>query len=83
MAANDKYACAASWQSKLTSPRADFEQLWHPAGAPPGAMFASIFSQDPNFKGRRALTFHNQRDYIFFRSAPTMPAVAATHHGCL
>jgi len=48
-----------------------------------GRMFASIFSQDPNFKGRRAVTFHNQRDYIFFRSAPTMPAVAATHHGCL
>lgn len=32
-----------------------------------GRMFASIFSQDPNFKGRRAVTFHNQRDYIFFR----------------
>jgi len=48
-----------------------------------GRMFASIFSQDPNFKGRRAVTFHNQRDYIFFRSAPTMPAVAATHHECL
>lgn len=34
-----------------------------------GRMFASIFSQDPNFKGRRAVTFHNQRDYIFFRQA--------------
>lgn len=35
-----------------------------------GRMFASIFSQDPNFKGRRAVTFHNQRDYIFFRLIP-------------
>ena len=32
-----------------------------------GRMFASLFNQDPNFKGRRAVTFHNQRDYIFFR----------------
>ncbi len=48
-----------------------------------GRMFASIFSQDPNFKGRRAVTFHNQRDYIFFRSASAMPAVAVSHHGCL
>jgi hypothetical protein len=32
-----------------------------------GRMFASLFSQDPNFRGRRAVTFHNQRDFIFFR----------------
>ena len=32
-----------------------------------GRMFASLFCQDPNFKGRRAITFHNQRDFIFFR----------------
>ncbi|XP_003388705.2 PREDICTED: ribosome production factor 1-like [Amphimedon queenslandica] len=32
-----------------------------------GRMFASLFPQDPNFKGRRAVTFHNQRDFIFFR----------------
>ncbi|GAX73016.1 hypothetical protein CEUSTIGMA_g468.t1 [Chlamydomonas eustigma] len=32
-----------------------------------GRMFASLFCQDPNFKGRRAVTFHNQRDFIFFR----------------
>lgn len=30
-------------------------------------MFASIFPQDPEFRGRRAVTFHNQRDFIFFR----------------
>ena len=32
-----------------------------------GRMFASLFCQDPNFKGRRAVTLHNQRDFIFFR----------------
>ncbi|KAL3688275.1 hypothetical protein R1sor_014584 [Riccia sorocarpa] len=32
-----------------------------------GRMFASLFPQDPNFRGRRAVTFHNQRDFIFFR----------------
>uniref|UniRef100_A0A0N4ZSL0 Brix domain-containing protein n=1 Tax=Parastrongyloides trichosuri TaxID=131310 RepID=A0A0N4ZSL0_PARTI len=32
-----------------------------------GRMFASIFPQDPEHKGRRVVTFHNQRDYIFFR----------------
>eukprot|EP01133_Synstelium_polycarpum_P013218 gene13218-15529_t len=32
-----------------------------------GRMFASMFPQDPNFKGRRVCTVHNQRDFIFFR----------------
>ncbi|KAM5148433.1 ribosome production factor 1 [Mantella aurantiaca] len=32
-----------------------------------GRMFASIFSHDPQFTGRQVATFHNQRDYIFFR----------------
>jgi len=32
-----------------------------------GRMFASLFSQDPTFRGRRVVTFHNQRDFIFFR----------------
>ncbi|EGC38118.1 brix domain-containing protein [Dictyostelium purpureum] len=32
-----------------------------------GRIFASIFAQDPNFKGRRVCTLHNQRDFIFFR----------------
>jgi ribosome production factor 1 len=32
-----------------------------------GRMFASLFCQDPNFKGRRVITFHNQRDFVFFR----------------
>ncbi|XP_059484161.1 probable ribosome production factor 1 [Neocloeon triangulifer] len=30
-------------------------------------MLAAIFHYDPDYKGRRAVTFHNQRDYIFFR----------------
>lgn len=32
-----------------------------------GRMLASLFHQDPHFKGRRAVTFHNQRDFVFFR----------------
>ncbi len=30
-------------------------------------MLAALFHYDPQFKGKRAVTFHNQRDYIFFR----------------
>eukprot|EP00455_Lapot_gusevi_P008858 TRINITY_DN13915_c0_g1_i1.p1 TRINITY_DN13915_c0_g1~~TRINITY_DN13915_c0_g1_i1.p1 ORF type:complete len:140 (+),score=17.52 TRINITY_DN13915_c0_g1_i1:193-612(+) len=32
-----------------------------------GRMFGALFDQQPNFVGRRVVTFHNQRDYIFFR----------------
>lgn len=32
-----------------------------------GRMLGSLFHYDPEFQGRRAVTFHNQRDYIFFR----------------
>lgn len=32
-----------------------------------GRMFASLFHFDPQFHGRRVVTFHNQRDFIFFR----------------
>lgn len=32
-----------------------------------GRMIQSLFPQDPNFRGRRVVTFHNQRDFIFFR----------------
>jgi ribosome production factor 1 len=32
-----------------------------------GRMLGAIFHFDPEFKGRRCVTFHNQRDYIFFR----------------
>ncbi|KAI5065134.1 hypothetical protein GOP47_0019829 [Adiantum capillus-veneris] len=32
-----------------------------------GRMMASLFPQQPNFRGRRVVTFHNQRDFIFFR----------------
>ncbi|GLJ29489.1 hypothetical protein SUGI_0581260 [Cryptomeria japonica] len=32
-----------------------------------GRMFATLFPQDPDFRGRRVVTFHNQRDFIFFR----------------
>ena len=30
-------------------------------------MFAALFPHDPQFRGRRVVTFHNQRDFIFFR----------------
>ncbi|CAN0889171.1 Ribosome production factor 1 [Linum grandiflorum] len=36
-----------------------------------GRMIQSLFPQNPNFRGRRVVTFHNQRDFIFFR-----------HHRC-
>ncbi|XP_058058000.1 probable ribosome production factor 1 [Anopheles bellator] len=32
-----------------------------------GRMLGSLFHYEPEFRGRRAVTFHNQRDYIFFR----------------
>jgi len=32
-----------------------------------GRMFASLFPHNPEFVGRRLVTFHNQRDFIFFR----------------
>ena len=32
-----------------------------------GRLFASLFPHDPEFTGRRVVTFHNQRDYIFVR----------------
>ncbi|PVU91860.1 hypothetical protein BB561_004174 [Smittium simulii] len=32
-----------------------------------GKVFASLFPQLPEFEGRQAVTFHNQRDFIFFR----------------
>eukprot|EP00747_Dinoflagellata_sp_TGD_P186263 gnl/TRDRNA2_/TRDRNA2_43198_c0_seq1.p2 gnl/TRDRNA2_/TRDRNA2_43198_c0~~gnl/TRDRNA2_/TRDRNA2_43198_c0_seq1.p2 ORF type:complete len:337 (-),score=77.79 gnl/TRDRNA2_/TRDRNA2_43198_c0_seq1:184-1194(-) len=32
-----------------------------------GRQLAAIFPQAPDFKGRRTVTFHNQRDFIFFR----------------
>ncbi|ELU05194.1 hypothetical protein CAPTEDRAFT_20161 [Capitella teleta] len=32
-----------------------------------GRILASVFPHDPQFQGRRVVTFHNQRDYIFFR----------------
>eukprot|EP01111_Echinosteliopsis_oligospora_P007320 TRINITY_DN2215_c0_g1_i2.p1 TRINITY_DN2215_c0_g1~~TRINITY_DN2215_c0_g1_i2.p1 ORF type:complete len:247 (+),score=63.24 TRINITY_DN2215_c0_g1_i2:332-1072(+) len=32
-----------------------------------GRMLASLFPQLPEFEGRRIITFHNQRDYIFLR----------------
>lgn len=32
-----------------------------------GRLLATLIHQAPDFKGRRVVTFHNQRDYIFFR----------------
>ncbi|KAM3619700.1 uncharacterized protein V6R79_012284 [Siganus canaliculatus] len=32
-----------------------------------GRLFAALFPQEPQFVGRQVVTFHNQRDFIFFR----------------
>lgn len=32
-----------------------------------GRLLAALFPQDPQFVGRQVATFHNQRDFIFFR----------------
>ncbi|KAM9761353.1 ribosome production factor 1 [Menidia menidia] len=32
-----------------------------------GRLFAALFPQNPQFVGRQVVTFHNQRDFIFFR----------------
>lgn len=32
-----------------------------------GRMLGALFHYEPEYKGRRVVTFHNQRDYIFFR----------------
>jgi len=32
-----------------------------------GRMWASLFPHDPQFRGRRVVTLHNQRDYVFLR----------------
>lgn len=32
-----------------------------------GRQFAALFPQKPDFEGRRTVTFHNQRDFVFFR----------------
>ncbi|CAK8688940.1 ribosome production factor 1-like [Clavelina lepadiformis] len=32
-----------------------------------GRMFASLYPHDPQFKGRQVATYHNQRDFVFFR----------------
>ncbi|KAM5583454.1 hypothetical protein ABKV19_003380 [Rosa sericea] len=32
-----------------------------------GRLIQSLFPQEPNFRGRRVVTFHNQQDFIFFR----------------
>lgn len=36
-------------------------------GCSVGRMLATLYPKHPEFIGRRVVTFHNQRDYIFFR----------------
>ena len=38
-----------------------------------GRQLASLFHQDPAFRSRQVATFHNQRDFIFFRCACNPP----------
>ncbi len=44
-----------------------FCSLHCPSGHRVGRMLGALFHQQPFFKGRRVCTFHNQRDFIFFR----------------
>jgi ribosome production factor 1 len=32
-----------------------------------GRSLTALFPHDPQYEGRRVITFHNQRDFIFFR----------------
>jgi hypothetical protein len=32
-----------------------------------GRSFAALFPHDPQYEGRHVITFHNQRDFVFFR----------------
>ena len=32
-----------------------------------GRSFAALFPHDPQYAGRHVITFHNQRDFVFFR----------------
>lgn len=32
-----------------------------------GRMLGALFHYNPEFQGKRVVTFHNQRDFIFFR----------------
>jgi ribosome production factor 1 len=36
-------------------------------GSRMGRMIAALFPQDPELEKRRVITWHNQRDFIFFR----------------
>lgn len=44
-------------------------------------MFASLFPNDPEFRGRRVVTFHNQRDFIFIRHHRCSPVHSPTPPG--
>ena len=52
-----------------------------------GRLLASLFPQAPQFRGRQVATFHNQRDFIFFRRAPVtgahIPAITADSWPCM
>lgn len=41
-------------------------------------LIQSLFPQDPHFRGRRVVTFHNQRDFVFFRHHRYVPSYVYT-----
>jgi len=47
---------------------------------PTSRLIQSLFPQDPNFRGRRVVTFHNQRDFIFFRHHRCVSVVFISYH---
>lgn len=54
-------------RSKLHKPELILNNFNTQLGHRIGRMFASLFHQDPAFKGRQVVTFHNQRDFVFVR----------------
>ncbi|XP_057958123.1 uncharacterized protein LOC131150996 [Malania oleifera] len=48
-----------------------------------GRMIQSLFPRDPNFRGRRVVTFRNQRDFIFFRHHRYIFECKESKHGDL
>lgn len=48
-------------------PEVIIQQFSTRLGLTVGRMLGALFHYEPEFEGKRCVTFHNQRDYIFFR----------------
>jgi ribosome production factor 1 len=54
-------------KAQLTRPEVILNNFNTRLGHRIGRMLGALFHQQPQFKGRRVATFHNQRDFVFFR----------------